>query len=246
MGSMNSTARAEQSRKAKASLASEPPRAQAKWSPSSSASAAASTTKRSAPLPKTSFARADFARAEDSSRSTRRFLVRKSAAPIPPEPPTLFSSSPRLQPRFRNLVGKHAQLPLVEHRGVDHAAQNLFDRAVAEPVDDTLDCFCRNAATRLGCTVHIGSSIHRVRRVALLFQPSQHRPNRRFLEAAGKPFTHLLSRYRSIGPDQLHYLPFEVAQFGQAFVHLYSFPSGFAPCNATDCRIRDGRPQPAR
>src|SRR5271169_6531645 len=118
-----------------------------------------------------SYARADSARGEDSSQPRRCFRVPRSAAPTPPESPTSFSPSPRLYLRLRNLVGKTAQLPLVEHGCIHHANQNLFDGTVAEPVDDALDCFCRNAATRLGRVVHIGSSIDRVRRVALLFQP---------------------------------------------------------------------------
>jgi len=72
---------------------------------------------------------------------------------------------------------QRAQLPLVEHGGIHHTDQNLFDGTIAEPIDDALDCFCRHAAARLGGVVHIGSPVHRVRRVALVLQPSQHGPN---------------------------------------------------------------------
>ena len=127
---------------------------------------------------------------------------------------------PLLRLCFRNLVGKRSQLPLVEHGRIHHANQNLFDRAVAEPIDDTLDGFCRNPSAWFSRLVDIGSPVHRVCRVALVFQSSQHGPNRRFLERTRKPLTHGLGRYRTVGPNQLHYLSFEVTQFGQAIVHV--------------------------
>src|SRR5882757_8069219 len=165
-----------------------------------------------------SYARADFAREEDSSQPTPRFRATGNAAPTPPESPASFF--PSLRFGLRNLVGQHAQLPLVEHGRVHHADQNLLDGTVAEPVDDALDGFRRNPSAWLSRMVDIGSPIHRVRGVALVFQPSQHGPNRRFLERPRKPFTHGLGRYRRVGPNQLHYLSFEVAQFGQAIVHF--------------------------
>src|SRR5258706_7890135 len=165
-----------------------------------------------------SYARADFAHEEDSSQSTRRFREARSEAPIPPESPALFFPSLRLC--LRNLVSKHAQLPLVEHGRIHHANQNLFDRTVAEPIDDALDSFRRNPSAWLSRMIKEVSAIHRVRRVALVFQPSQHGPNGRFLERTRKPFTHRLGRYRTAGPNQLHYLSFEVTQFGQALIHF--------------------------
>src|SRR6478672_9621097 len=165
-----------------------------------------------------SYARADFVHEEDSSQSTRRFRVARSEAPTPPESPALFFPSLRLC--LRNLVGKHTQLPLVEHGRIHHANQNLFDRTVAEPIDDALDSFRRNPSARLGRMIDVGSPIHGVRRVALVFQPSQHGPDGRFLKRTRKSFTYGLSRYRTAGPNQLHYLSFEVTQFGQAVIHF--------------------------
>jgi hypothetical protein len=106
--------------------------------------------------------------------------------------------------------------------------QDLFDRTVAEPVDDALDRLRRNPSARLGRMVDVGSPVHRVRRVALVFQPSQHGPNGRFLQRTRKPFTHGLGRYRTVGPNQLHYLSFEVTQCGQAIVH-YLLPCDVCP-----------------
>src|SRR6266568_4435592 len=131
-----------------------------------------------------SYARVDFVHEEDSSQPTRRFRATRSAAPTPPEPPASFFPSLRLC--LRNLVGKHTQLPLVEHGRIHHANQNLFDRTVTEPIDDALDRFRR------------------------------------------KPFTHGLGRYRTVGPNQLHYLSFEVTQCGQAIVH-YLLPCDVCP-----------------
>src|ERR1700682_2363319 len=98
-----------------------------------------------------SYAHADFATEEDSSQSTRRCRGARSAAPTPPESSASFF--PSLRFCLCDLIGKHAQLPLVEHGCVHHANQNLFDRAVAEPIDDALDRFRRNPSARLGRTV---------------------------------------------------------------------------------------------
>ena len=137
---------------------------------------------------------------------------------------------------LRNLVGQHAQLPLVEHRGIHHADQDLFDGAVAEPVDDALDGLGRDPPARLGRLVDIGSAVHGVGGVALVFEPSQHGPDGRFLERTGKPFAHGLGRHRTVGPNQLHDLALEVTQFGQAVVHVATLRS-WASCNATERRI---------
>src|SRR3982751_5115446 len=121
-----------------------------------------------APSTRTSCARAGFVHEEDSSLPTRRFQPRRSAAPTPPESPALFLSS--FRPRLRNLVRKRPQLPLVEHGAIHHADQNLLDGAVAEPIDDVLYGFRRNPSAGLGRKVDIGPSIHRVGRIALVFQ----------------------------------------------------------------------------
>src|SRR6266403_1696451 len=94
-----------------------------------------------------SYVRVDFVHEEDSSQPTRRFRATRSAAPTPPESPASFFPSLRLC--LRNLVGKHTQLPLVEHGCIHHANQNLFDRTVAEPIDDALDRFRRNPSAWL-------------------------------------------------------------------------------------------------
>src|SRR5258707_5543051 len=167
-----------------------------------------------------SYVRVDFVHEEDSSQPTRRFRATRSAAPTLPESSASFFPSLRL--RLRNAVGKHAQLPLVEHGCIHHADQDLLDGTVAEPSDDALDRFRRNPSAWLGSMVDIGSPVHRVCRVALVFQPPQHGPNSRFLERTRQPFAHGLGRYRTVGPDQLHYLPFEVTQFGQALIHSRS------------------------
>src|SRR5260370_40116457 len=146
-----------------------------------------------------SYARVDFVREEDSSQYTRHSRESGSAAPSPPESPVSFSPSLRLG--LRNLVGKHPQLALVEHRRIPHADQNLFDRTVTEPVDDALNGFCRDTPAWLGRMVDVGASIHGVSCVALVFQPSQHGPDGRFLETAGEPLAHGPRRHRTLGPN---------------------------------------------
>src|SRR5215213_7133726 len=211
-----------------------------------------------APWPRRSCAYADFAPETDSSRPTRRLRATGSAAPTPPESPAL--SPPTLRLCFglgfgfdfsldfsfdfslglRNLIGQRAQLTLVEHRRVHHADQHLFDGAVAEPVDDALDGFRRNPRAGLGGLIDIGAPIHGMGGVALVFQPSQHGADRGFFQRAGKPLADGLGRDRTVGPDQLHDLAFEVAQVGQAVIHGATLRSGF---NATERRTRSPNPQ---
>src|SRR5450755_2557727 len=121
--------------------------------------------------------RADCGHEEAAIQSTPRRRATRSAAPTPPEAPALLPSldlflySLFLRLLFGlflvlflgagDLVGQHAQLPLVEHRTLHHADQNLFDRAVAEPVDDALHGFRRHSPARFGRLVDIGSAIDR-------------------------------------------------------------------------------------
>ncbi len=80
------------------------------------------------------------------------------------------------------------------------------------PVDDALDGFF--AATRARGSaglINIGPPIHGVRGVALVFQSSQHGADRQILSTRGKPLADGLDRHRTIGPNQLHGLAFEVA-----------------------------------
>src|SRR5262245_30559987 len=183
-----------------------------------SASAPASTTRRSAPPSMQSSAPAGFVRAGYSTPATQCRRARASAAPFRAAVPTSLLSS--FCPR--DLVRKHAQLPLVEHRAVDHADQDLLDRAVAEPIDDALHGLGRHPPARLRGVIDIGAAVDGVADVALLFQPPQHGANRRFLEAAVEPFTHGFRRDRAIGPNQLHHLALEVAQIREGFIHYVS------------------------
>src|SRR5262249_45065596 len=114
----------------------------------------ASTGMRQAPSPTTSYARADFLRETASAQSKRRYPARRTGAPPLPVRPASFSPSLRLG--FRHLIGKQAQLLLVEHRIVHHADQDLFDRTVAEPVDDALDGLRRDPTARLGGMIDVG------------------------------------------------------------------------------------------
>src|SRR5437762_12580922 len=107
-----------------------------------------------------SCAHADFVHVTDSSQSTRCPRATGSAAPIPRESPALFP--PALRSRFSNLVSKGAQLSSVEHCCIHHAYQNFLDGAVAEPVDDALDGFCRYSSAGLRGLVDIGSSVYSV------------------------------------------------------------------------------------
>src|SRR6266700_1287384 len=122
-----------------------------------------------------SYVRVDFVHEEDSSQPTRRFRATRSAAPTPPESPASFFPSLRLC--LRNFVSNHTQLPLVELGCIHHANQILFDTTVAEPTDDALDRFRRDPSAWLRRVVDTRPTVHRVCRVALVFQPSQHGPN---------------------------------------------------------------------
>src|SRR4029453_16227276 len=183
-----------------------------------SASAPASTTRRAAPPPSPSSPPAGFAPAKSSTPATQCRRARASAAPIRAAVPT------SLLPSFcpRDLVRKHAQLPLIEHRAVHHADQDLFDRAVAEPVDDALHGFGRHPSARLRGVIDIGAAVDGVAGGALLSQPPQHCANRRFLEAAVEPFAHGFRCDRAVGPNQLHHLALEVAQIREGFIHYVS------------------------
>src|SRR5437879_579684 len=218
---MRTPAPATQPRPATGLPASQPRTAAAARSPWSSASAAASSKMPSEPWPMTSYARAGFGREEDASRPTRRFRGSGSETPTPPESPTSLFPSPRLRLCFRNLVGERAQLLLVEHRRIHHAHQNLVHRTVAEPVDDALHGLGGDAPARLGRLIHKGAAVHDVGRVALLFQPPQDRPHGGLLERARQLLAHDLGRDPTIGPHQLHDLPFEVTEIRQAFVDFW-------------------------
>src|SRR5262249_38091642 len=168
-------------RPATGSRAAAPAAPSASRSPWSSASKAASPATPRAPRSTTSCAAADCPREEDSSQSTRGLPGAGSAAPTPQESRESFFPPLHLGPR--DLIGERTQLLLVEHGAVHHADQDLFDRSVAEPVDDALDGLGRHPSALFGGLIDIGAAIHRVRRVTLLFQPAQHRPHRRFLES---------------------------------------------------------------
>src|SRR5262245_66192042 len=102
-----------------------------------------------------SSAPAGFARAGPSTPATQCRRARASAAPIRAAVPTSLLSS------FcsRDLVRKHAQLPLVEHRAVDHADQDFLDRAVAEPIDDALHGLGRYPPARLRAVIGVGAVV---------------------------------------------------------------------------------------
>src|SRR5262245_7756529 len=183
-----------------------------------SASAPAWTTRRAAPPSMPSSAPAGFAHAGSSTPATQCRRARASAAPIRAAVPTSLLSS--FCPR--DLVRKYAQLALVEHRAIHHADQDLFDRAVAEPVDDTLHRLGCHPSARLRGVIDIGAAVDGVADVALLFQPPQYGANRRFLEAAVEPFAHGFRCDRAVGPNQLHHLALEVAQIREGFIHYVS------------------------
>jgi hypothetical protein len=103
---------------------------------------------------------------------------------------------------------------LVEHRVLDHADQNFFNRAVAEPVDDALDGLGGDPPSRLRRLIDVSAPVHDVADVALFLQPAQHGSNRRFLEPPLQRRAHGLGRDRATGPDQLHHPALEFAEIG--------------------------------
>src|SRR5262249_27292011 len=159
-----------------------------------------------------SYGRAGCARAGAPSRAIRHRRAPATEAPIPTAGPALALASFRL----RDLVGQHAQLPLVEHGAVHHADQNLLDRSVAEPIDDPLDSVRRNPPTGVRRLVDEGPPLDCVTDVTFLLQSSQYCANRRFLQSPRQLVAYGLCREPTIGPDQLHHLAFEVAQMRHA------------------------------
>jgi hypothetical protein len=81
-------------------------------------------------------------------------------------------------------VGEHIQLSPIEHRAVDHADQDLIERAVAEPIDNMFDRPSGNPAARLGCVIDERPAIDRVAHLPLLFKPPQNGSHCRILEAS--------------------------------------------------------------
>ena len=127
-------------------------------------------------------------------------------------------------------------------KGPYTADQHLFERTVAEPVDDALDSLRRDPTAIFGRLVNVGSSIDGMRGVALFLQPAQHRPHRRFLQWTRQPPAHGLGRHRAVGPNQLHHLAFELSELRQAVGHDVTLRCA-ASCNATKRRIRRAAPQ---
>ena len=153
-----------------------------------------------------------------------------SAAPTPPESPALFPPSLRLV-----LVSVLVSLVLALWPSQPGRPACAADAGRASPYPPCRPgplrrSRCRTSrrcagrlspqpAARLGGLIDIGSSIHGVRGVALVFQSPQHGADGGFLQRAGKPLADGLGRDRTVGPNQLHDLAFEVAQFGQAVIH---------------------------
>src|SRR5258708_4724942 len=181
---------------------------------------------------------AGCARAGPSSRAMRHRRAPATEAPIPAAGPPLPLPSLRLC----DLVGQHAQLPLVDHGAVHHADQNLLHRSVAEPIDNPLDGLGRNPPARVSRPVDVGPTLDRMDDVTLLLQPPQHGTNRRFLEAPRQFLAYSLCREATIGPDQLHHLALEVAQVRHAVAHcsLSLISGSVVGCNVTKCSTKAG------
>src|SRR5215467_7090262 len=160
-----------------------------------------------------SYERAGSARAGAPGRAIRQRRAPATAAPIPGAGPTLPLASLCL----RYLVGQGAELPLVEHGAVHHADENLLDRSVAKQINDPLDSLGSNLPAGMRRLVHVGSAIDDMIDVTLLLQSPKHGANRRFLQGPRQFLTHNFCRELPVGPDQLHYLAFEVAQVWHAF-----------------------------
>src|SRR5260370_22029912 len=154
-----------------------------------------------------SYGYAGCARAGPSSRAMRHRRAPATEAPIPAAGPPLPLPSLRLC----DLVGQHAQLPLVDHGAVHHADQNLLHRSVAEPIDNPLDGLGRNPPARVSRPVDVGPALDRMDDLTLLLHPAPPAANRRFPSAPRHFLAYGLCRDATIGPYQLHHLALEAA-----------------------------------
>ena len=132
--------------------------------------------------------------------------------------------------------------PDVEQRGSAGAEVTRISAAINDAKRFGPSCSC-SALMPLPPTSPLrrSASIDGVSGVTLVFQPSQHGADRRFLQRARKPLADGLGRHRTIGPNQLHDLAFEVAQLGEAVIHGATLRSR-GP-NAEDRRIHGRKPQ---
>src|SRR6185503_7394035 len=81
-------------------------------------------------------------------------------------------------------VAEAVQLGLAERLGLDHAADQLFNRTLAETIDDLAHGARREASRRFRRRVEIRAAFRLVTEISLLLQSSQQGSNRGLLQVA--------------------------------------------------------------
>ena len=144
-----------------------------------------------------------------------------------------FPDSPPRDPLRQTL-----QFALVHDVVVDHAEQQLLDRAAAEALDDLTDGFRGHVLRRVDAAINIGAALDAVAHVAFLLQPLEDRAGGRLLQglASGKVRPDTLGRGCPAAPDHFHHEVFELAQ-------SFSGSVSAKHCSATKCSVYCNRGQ---
>jgi hypothetical protein len=83
-------------------------------------------------------------------------------------------------------VGEALEFGAIEHLGIDHANEQRFDRTLAKPVHDTLDCTAGHTLARLGRTIDKGAFVDAVLEISLFFQAAKDGANGRVFEGRSR------------------------------------------------------------
>ena len=131
---------------------------------------------------------------------------------------------------LRDTVRESLQLLLVKHLGIDHADQQGFYRALAEPVHDAFDGAAGNTLTRLRGPVKERAVLDRVGQVALLLESPQYSANGRLFQRSAELFANWLRGYGAETPDEGENAALEFAELSRIVT------GGSVTCHSvTDC-----------
>jgi len=117
--------------------------------------------------------------------------------------------------RGSDAVGEPLQFDTIEDFGIDHADEESFDGALAEPVDDAFDRAACDVLPRLGGGIDEGAIFDCVGEVALLFETAQYGTNRGVFQGAVELFADLLGSNPAVAPDNREDAAFQFAEFGR-------------------------------
>ncbi len=108
-------------------------------------------------------------------------------------------------------LGEALQLGAVEDLGVDHADQQGFNGALAEPVDNAFDGAASHTLPGLGGAIEEGAVFDGVSEVALFFKAAQDGADCRVLEGAAKLLADMVGGDGAEAPDDEEDAAFEFA-----------------------------------